>query len=180
MDNKQESITIILALDNKQLEQGLLRMVARQEVAAIKTKALWAEADRAMQLEHLAAVEKMIASDEQYKLAKISITQQILTAEKAADAARVESAEVAAQARIAVAKAALEEEELLAKESQAVALGNAGTIIGASEVAGQQSAGMEKRLAREGSWAASFGEGVAMTGGRSHSTAMGRGHRQYN
>ena len=58
-----DQILLRMGFDATQVEQGMLKMVAKQEVAAAKSKAIWAEADRERDASYLESVEKMIAAD---------------------------------------------------------------------------------------------------------------------
>jgi hypothetical protein len=80
----QEEVLIQLGIDARSMEQGTLKALAFQENSAAKTKAIWAEADRAREESYQASIEKMIADEERFKLARISVTQQIARAQKAA------------------------------------------------------------------------------------------------
>lgn len=95
MPESSEQLTQRMGFDMSQVEQGYARMRAKSEVEAAKTRAIWAEADRAMAADHKLAVEAMIAQEERYKLAKISITQQIAVAQKAAAAEQAAAQQVA-------------------------------------------------------------------------------------
>lgn len=123
MAETQESIMLRMGFDAAAVDQGLLKMEARAQNSAAKTKAIFAEADAAMAKEYQLAVEEMIAADEKHAAAMGEVQKEIAAgdaktlAKRQARAAAFEAARLAEIERVKEAQI-LANAEIIASEQR--------------------------------------------------------------
>jgi hypothetical protein len=132
-----EQLTLVMAFDGREAERGLNAMLARNAENAAKTRAIWAEADRAMEADYRHSIEEMIAEDKAKVVAAEKLAAEQLAIEKALDKAKLET-HAANQASLLKVTAARLAEETAAAKAQAVAnaeIAAGSGMFGAAEAA---------------------------------------------
>jgi len=123
MAESNESIMLRMGFDAAAVDQGLLKMEARAQNSAAKTKAIFAEADAAMAKDYQLAVEKMIAADEKHAAVMGEVQKEIAAgdaktlAERQARSAAFEAARLAEIERVKEAQI-LANAEIIASEQR--------------------------------------------------------------